>query len=444
MEIRLFILMHKLFLFQFFVVLFTFTSSSQAEKTRVLYLGDSLSLGGFGKTLDSGLRSEGVELYTVIAGGASPYYWLKAYQTLPCTIGFWEKSPITERKVGYVRAVPKMEDMIEEHSPQFVVVQTGINLYATLRSRRQPKEDNILEIRTLIDQMSHSIAKAGAAAYWIMPPHSHESRYSLELQKELSDIMRSVIKEYNGEIFESSEVTRYTDPYPANDGIHFGHEQAAAWGEKVRDDLLVFIHEKKGGKPQSNKMTMVPLVPSHAVEVASIDPTAAHESSAPAASIQKAEVAPSTPPIPVAIAITPDKPAIAAAPDKPAVAEKAVPGLNAGAGGIQEFDRLDLELRLVAKSEITNISEIDYANALGVFEYEVIKDRLGNYPLPRVRVAHGIVFRRKFTSAATKPIGSTTSLKLVPLSAYKNLQTWQTADDLRPDFEMPLYTPKLD
>ena len=69
------------YLFFFSILIF---GPVQAEKTRVLYLGDSLSMGAFGKTLDSGLRNQGMEVYTVVAGGASPYYWLKAYQPLPC------------------------------------------------------------------------------------------------------------------------------------------------------------------------------------------------------------------------------------------------------------------------------------------------------------------------------------------------------------------------
>src|SRR5690606_35289598 len=96
-------------------------------KAKILYLGDSLSIGAFGQTFDAALRSTGFQVHTVVAGGASPYYWLKRYQPLPCTIGFWEKSGASERRVGYVRAVPKLEDLMSEAKPSVVVVQTGIN-----------------------------------------------------------------------------------------------------------------------------------------------------------------------------------------------------------------------------------------------------------------------------------------------------------------------------
>jgi hypothetical protein len=415
------------------VIFLSLFASARAEKTRVLYLGDSLSMGAFGKTLDSGLRNQGIEVYTVVAGGASPYYWLKAYQSLPSTIGFWEKTPINERKVGYVRAVPKLEDMLEEHSPHFVVVQTGINLYATLRSRRRPKDENVLEIRSLIEQMSHSIAKSGATPYWVLPPHSHERRYSLALQNELATIMRNVISDYGGAVFESSEVTRFTNPYPATDGIHYGPTEAAAWASKVRADLSVFIHEQKAKRIEPARVTtIIPLGPTaEKVEMVSLNPTSelSGSSSSPSTEFRRPEV---------------NVPVVRKAPEAPEVPDQPTPSQPGYSSRMKVFDRLDLDLRLLAKSEITNIAEINYANALGVFEYEVIKDRGGNYPYDKIRVAHGIVFRRKFTGAAKRKIGSTVSLRLVPLASYKNLKTWQTDDDLRPNFDMPLYTPKLD
>jgi len=359
------------------------------ERVRVLYLGDSLSIGAFGRTLDRSMRSAGFEVHTVVAGGASPYYWLDRYQPMPCTIGFWEKSPSRERRVGYVRAVPKIEDLIEQHEPNVVVVQTGINLYATLRSKRRSKEENVAEVRSLIDQMCYAVADAGALSYWVLPPDSHEERYPESLQEELESIMAEVVNEYEGEVFESQEVTEFVDPYPATDGIHYGPEEARGWAEKVSRHFNKFMDVR----PAPERRTIVRAVP--------LDP-----------------------------------------PDPP---EGERPGSGRGrAGAESQREEVDLVLKLVAKSEIEHLAELDYANALGVYEYEVLEDRLDNYPHDRVRVAHGIVFGRKYTGAAKREIGARIDLTLVPLSKYRTLSTWQMDDDLRPNFELPLYTPKLD
>jgi len=361
------------------------------DKPKVLYLGDSLSIGSFGQTFDSWMRETGLEVHTVVAGGASPYYWLKAYQTLPCTIGFWEKSPTSERRLGYVRAVPKLEDLVEEYSPDVVVVQTGINLYATLRSRRRPAEENREEVRSLIDQMCFSISQQGAHSYWILPPHSHESRYPAALQQELAELMESVVKKYKGGVFESQEYTQFVDPYPATDGIHYGPEEARQWAEKVSTDFSRYMKIAESKEVERTMVRAVPLRTTNGQSATSLFAASGGEG------------------------------------------YESLPS-----------DSVELQLRLVEKSELTNLSELEYSNALGVYEYEVLDVITGSYDKDRIRVAHGIVFQRKHTSSAKRAIGSEIALTLVPLSKYKNLQTWQTVDNLRPNFELPLYTPKLD
>lgn len=374
-----------------FACAFIFSSSvlGASGKPRILFLGDSMSIGSFGTTFDSSMRSSGFDVHTVVAGGASPYYWLKNYEALPCTIGFWEKSSSNERRIGYIRAVPKLEDLIAESKPDVVVVQTGINLYATLRSKRRTSQENVKEVRSLIDQMCQSINEGGAASYWVLPPNSHEERYSMELQKLLADLMKSSVEKYKGVVFESQNCTKFTDPYPATDGIHYGPEEAAGWANKVSEDF------------------------NHFMEVAPVVPTLTLVRAVPLQGQKKG---------------TPTNPTVAIAGDRP----EHMP------------EEIELRVRLIEKSELGNLSELDYANALGVYEYQVLEDSRGNYPLDRIRIAQGIIFSRKLTGAAKVKVGSETSLVLVPLSRYKNLSTWQIFDDLRPSFEMPLYTPKLD
>ncbi len=397
---------------------------------RVLFLGDSFSIGSFGRTLDTRMRENGLDVFTVVAGGASPYYWLSSYQSLPCAIGYWEKTPEDERRLGYIKAVPKVEDLLTEIRPDFVVVQTGVNLYATLRSKRRPKDQNVREVRQLIDQMCLSIAKRGAKSYWILPPHSHEARYPLELQTELADLMKEVVKEYNGAVFESQKYTHFTDPYPSTDGIHYGPEDAAVWAERVAADFRVYL------RINASYASHIPLRPAPVTEVASNDPNAGASQVAATPARQK-----SAPPLPPGMSRAKSDPAPASDHAQEAIGNATAVDPTAI---IEQAPEVDLTLRLLEKSSLQNLADVPYNHALGVYEYEVVGDKLGNYPLKKIRVAHGIVFNRKFTSIARSEIGSEITLRLVPLSKYRSLQTWQTVDDLRPNFEMPLYTPKLD
>ena len=373
------------------------TNAADGDKTRVLYLGDSQSIGAFGRTLDASMRKAGLDVFTVVAGGASPYYWLKEYQSIPSSIGYWEKFPDGERRLGYIRAVPKLQNLLAELRPNIVVVQTGINLYATLRSKRDTKEENRKEVRTLIDQMCFAITKSDAKSYWILPPHSHERKFPAALQTELRSIISDVVKQYEGEVYESQKYTKYTDPYPANDGIHYGSPQATEWAEKVASHFNSYMKIA----PKKSRPELVRALPLQTA-------TSSHSTS-------------------LALRIKPKQPS------KNTSVAKAV----------HNSDPVDLVLRLVEKSEIKEMGQLEYANALGVFEYEVINDKRGNYKYDRIRVAHGIMFQRKPTSSAKRKIGETIDLTLVPLSRYPNLKTWQTVDDLRPNLDLPIYTPKL-
>lgn len=118
------------------------------------------------------------------------------------------------------------------------------------------------------------------------------------------------------------------------------------------------------------------------------------------------------------------------------------PGAPIG-GGPEFLEELALRIRLEEKSELRNAARPDYANALGLYEYAVVKDLRGNYPLERIRIAQGVVLGRRLTGAAKAETGSETGLVLVPLSRYTNLESWQTFDDLRPNFEIPICTPQF-
>lgn len=412
------------------------TAASSASQNKVLFLGDSLSIGAFGRTFDTRMRENGLDVFTVVAGGASPYYWLDAYQPLPCAIGYWEKSPRAERRLGYIKAVPKIENLVADIRPDIVVVQTGVNLYATLRSKRRPKEENIAEVRRLIDQMCYAIAKGDAKGYWILPPHSHESRYPRELQIELAALMKDVVKDYNGAVFESQKFTRFTDPYPSTDGIHYGPTEARAWAERVAYDFNVYLRINHSyasripirATPVPAAQVTVPSTPNRSPSKLPPGMTPSHsEPKMPRSAVAAVTGATASPTAGNAVGN--------GAPEAAAIDPEDL---------VKQAPEVDLTLKLTEKSTLQNLSDVPYKHALGVFEYEVVGDRKGNYPLKKIRVAHGIVFNRKFTSIARSEIGDEITLRLVPLSKYRSLQTWQTVDDLRPNFELPLYTPKLD
>lgn len=417
-------------------------SAAAQSNAKVLFLGDSFSIGAFGRTFDTRMRETGLDVFTVVAGGASPYYWLDAYQSLPCAIGYWEKNPREEKRLGYIKEVPKIENLVAHIRPDVVVVQTGVNLYATLRSKRNPKEKNVAEVRRLIDQMCYAIAEGGAKGYWILPPHSHEARYPKELQEELATLMKEVVREYNGAVFESQKYTQFTDPYPSTDGIHYGPTEARAWAERVAYDFRVYL------RINSSYASRIPIRATPIAEVAESMSSAKVASESSTANLPKgmepSRTEKKTPGSAIAALISN---LTSSSSDPPAESSNETIGNGESIDPellVKQAPEVDLSLRLLEKSSLQNLTDVPYKHALGVYEYEVIGDRKGNYPLKKIRIAHGIVFNRKFTSISKVEVGHEITLRLVPLSSYRSLQTWQTVDDLRPNFELPLYTPKLD
>jgi hypothetical protein len=212
---------------------------------RVLFLGDSMSLGAFGRTLDKELRAAGHSVYTVVTGGATPYYWLKEFETVSSDIGYWVKTPESERRVQVVRAVPKLEDLLKQYKPEVVIVQTGSNLYASLRSKRQTAEERVRTVEYLCDRMCRVAAAEGKSVYWITPPDAHEQRFPRDLQEQMRQIMCRTAGRY-GRVFDSYAVTKYIDPYPENDGIHYGPTESAQWAQRVAADALGWLPKAKG------------------------------------------------------------------------------------------------------------------------------------------------------------------------------------------------------
>jgi len=196
-----------------------------------------MAAGAFGRTFDQELRDAGFEVYTSVAGGGTPYFWLSEYPPVSIDITYWERTPTSQRRLPGISAVPKIDTLIAKWNPDIVVVQTGINLYAPLRSKKRSKADNVREIESLVDKMCRvSTANGKRELYWITPPDSHVKRYPQALQDEMLDIMQRVAGQY-GTVFNSYRVTSYDESYPPSDGIHLGSSVSRKWGETAVNDF---------------------------------------------------------------------------------------------------------------------------------------------------------------------------------------------------------------
>ena len=379
------------------------SAANSAE--RVLYLGDSMSLGAFGRTFDESLRKDGHQVFTVVAGGATPYYWLKSHPPILCDIGFWKKTPREESRIRFIKKVPKVEDLLKEINPSVVVVQTGTNLYAELRSRRRSTQENERVVERLIEEMCQVVTREDRRLYWITPPDSHSARYPVALQEKMASIMKRVAGRF-GEVYDSRKVTKFTDPYPKTDGIHYGPTEARAWGQLVAADFSNFTGNLSSrgvvvakAEPIENEPVVVRAVPIEEPE-------------------EKLVPRPTERPLPPAANWTPNA---------------------LGSNG-----SVVMEMELVAKSEMPkHTSEFTYRRALAVYEWKVIRCSSKNYPLENIRVAHMVYIDKKFTAASRYEPGKRFTVELVPLSRYPSLHKLQRIETLPFNPEIPLFISKL-
>ena len=104
---------------------------------------------------------------------------------------------------------------------------------------------------------------------------------------------------------------------------------------------------------------------------------------------------------------------------------------------------IQVTARLTAKPPLDGIDPRASGNLLGGFEYAVVSVGSGDYPLPKIRVADGLVVGRKLTRSARRELGDVVQFRLVPLDRYPALKRWKFADVAEPEASLPLYTPKL-
>lgn len=227
-----------------------------AQRATVLLLGDSLGLCGFGKTLDTRLRkSPGVgAVYTYLACGTVPISWLKtgplAKANTAC--GYWSiegKSgePLAEMRDTYgmqhakrpdTHPVPKLENLLEEHKPDILVIQNGTNLLSLFGDGKTilpARHDS--QIRTYLNPLMVFLAQKAPTVkkvYWVAPPVS--GRVTTEVQ----DFLLQRIASYDCaflSVIDSRTLIKHPYRNMMADKEHFIGRDMDTWAEGIFDRI---------------------------------------------------------------------------------------------------------------------------------------------------------------------------------------------------------------
>jgi hypothetical protein len=236
----------------------------------VLILGDSLSLCGFGKSLDKKFRSDlqVKSTFTYMACGTVPVSWLKQkpFANAKTYCGLWsiESVPGTAKpkefldtygmKGGYrpkPHPVPKLEDLLSTIHPDILVMQTGNNILSLFRDGKTvlPARHGPI-LKSLIAPFITEALKAPTLQkiFWVASPTS--GRVSKGVQDFVVEQVRS-LSTAAVTVIDSRQLVAYPYRHMAPDREHFFGAQMDQWAESVFNIITQNLASSSSSPPKS-------------------------------------------------------------------------------------------------------------------------------------------------------------------------------------------------
>ena len=225
---------------------------------KVLYIGDSLSVGAFGDAMQAALieGGGGRERIAIYAScGSSVQNWLASEPAHFTPCGYRETTATSRIFEDFHNGIkpksietPKIERLLRKHRPDIVIIQLGTNHFDTLEKGGMaalPKQEEIFE------EFARNIVKTTGnlkQVIWILPPDS--SRFGASIQSAISKTIRRVAERHNFSIIDSRRMTRYINGKTGGDGVHYSKDPAVQWAKAVIGEinrlLMPRVHVNSG------------------------------------------------------------------------------------------------------------------------------------------------------------------------------------------------------
>jgi hypothetical protein len=206
-------------------------SIAHADSPRILYIGDSHTVGTFGRTLDAHLRQiEGAVVATYGICSSSPE-WFFTGQSTHCG-AFLRPESGKERRLQSAPS-PDVIKLLDRLHPETTIVALGAN------QLRGTVEDARKQIHHLISEIHAHQSRC----IWVGPPD--ERFVSKKAQGKFYEMLSSISVSLDCPLIDSRRFTQY--PPKGGDGIHYdslgpkGSAQAKAWGEQVATAIQAML-----------------------------------------------------------------------------------------------------------------------------------------------------------------------------------------------------------
>ena len=199
----------------------------------VLLIGDSLSVGKFGETVQAHLAlKRRVAAYA--SCGSSPEHWLAAEPPFMTKCGYRERTATSDIYSDFVNGraprstrTPKLADLVRKHKPTILVVQLGTNWMDRSLSEEQMSD----YLNRFVDE-----ARRGPVEkiVWIAPPDHSSLR---KVQGKVHQLIRRAATRKGFDVIDSRKVTHYVMGKTGGDGVHYNSESSEAWARGIQREL---------------------------------------------------------------------------------------------------------------------------------------------------------------------------------------------------------------
>jgi len=217
---------------------FSGLSAAEPLPVKVLLIGDSLSVGGFGDGLQASLlRKYGRPQVAIFAScGSSPEDWLKGDFVTKC--GYRQTTPSDEILYEYENGTrprsvktPKLRTLLGHYRPEMVIVQQGTNWMDALSEAGTPDEGRH---RKIIADFIKELRRNNPTVdiFWVLPPSS--SAYPARVHEEVDRWINEESAKLGFYTFNSRSLTgAYRAGKSGGDGVHYNDEAGGSWARGI-------------------------------------------------------------------------------------------------------------------------------------------------------------------------------------------------------------------
>jgi len=210
---------------------------------KVMLIGDSLSVGGFGDGMQASLlRRYGTNNVAIFAScGSSPEDWLSGTFVTNC--GYRQTTPSGAMLYEYhdgrrPRPVktPKLRELLRHYRPEIVIVQQGTNWMDALAATTKP---DAAHYRRIILDFVREIRRGNPSAqiFWVLPPSS--SKYPARVHEDVESWINEVSRQQGFFTINSRNITGpYRDGRTGGDGVHYTDAAGRAWARGANTKFL--------------------------------------------------------------------------------------------------------------------------------------------------------------------------------------------------------------